>query len=105
MTLQEIMDKGFCVDEKGKVVNFEGDYTGDTISKEDLIKVKRETVMRYESENHPYKYRDVRSMLWNGVIGYKDCSDEIIEEEFYSLEALINEDDIEWAIYQEEIIK
>jgi hypothetical protein len=105
MTLNEIMERGFCIDNYGRVTDSDGNVfceeNGEQarISGEDLAKVKRETVMRYEAENEPYKYRDIRERLLNGYVGYKDISDEEINEIFTELDCLINEDDIEWATY------
>jgi hypothetical protein len=107
MKLSEIFERGFTCNSEGRVLDENGNIfcleNGESakISYEDLIKVKTEAVMRYESENEPYKFRDVRARLWYGRVGYKDLEPESIEVDFEDFECSIIKQDIEWAIYQD----
>jgi len=63
-------------------------------------KEKLEAVIRAEVDNMPYKYRDVRSMLYHGITPFKELSNEEIEEMFEDMELEITDQDREWATYE-----
>lgn len=58
-----------------------------------------EAIIREDSENMPYKYRDIRSMFIHGIIPYKEWSEAEINEHFTTMEYKVTEEDKEWATY------
>jgi len=64
-----------------------------------LTRQKIEAIMRAETENPPYKYRDVRAMYWYGITPYKDLPEDEVDQIFADLELEILPEDEEWAEY------
>lgn len=60
---------------------------------------KLEAIIRYDVENMPYKYRDLHRIFYEGIMPYKEMSEDEIEETFKDYELEITDQDKEWADY------
>ena len=58
-----------------------------------------EAIIRFDAENQPYKYRDIRASLLLGRKPYLDLTEEEINDTFTEFELEITEQDREWASY------
>jgi len=62
-------------------------------------KQKLEAIIRADVDNIPWKFRDLHSLFFDGILPYKNLSKDEIEQTFLDLGLVITEQDIEWSTY------